>query len=51
MTRNKTLFIALACMMVFFIGTITGCKEQMPPYENIVQAIEAYHVKYSDYLN
>jgi len=30
---------------------MTGCKEEMPPYENIVQAIDTYHQKYSDYLN
>ena len=51
MMRNKILCIVLTCCMAVCVFAVTGCKEKMPPYENIVQAIDTYHQKYSDYLN
>ena len=51
MTTTRTVRVVLMIMCALSVLALTGCKEKMPPYENIVQAIENYHVKYSDYLN
>ena len=51
MTTVRAVRAVLIIVCAISIFALTGCKEKMPPYENIVQAIDNYHVKYSDYLN
>ena len=49
MTGTKTLRVILAVMLIFNIAAMTGCKEELPEYENIVKAIDSYHETYSAY--
>lgn len=49
MKGSKVLRVLLAGIMICSIGTMTGCKEDLPPYESIVQAIDTYRTNYYEY--
>ena len=49
MRGSKVLRIILAGLLMFSIFAVTGCKDDMPPYENIVQALEKYRTDYAEY--
>ena len=51
MTSNKAVRVLLVCVCLLCVFALSACKEKMPPYDNIVQAVESYHDQYSDYLN
>lgn len=45
----KALRIILAGLLVFGIFAMTGCKDDMPEYEGIVQALDNYRANYASF--
>ena len=49
MNGSKVLRILLAGLLIINIFAMAGCKEELPEYGNIVQAIATYRTNYYEY--
>ena len=49
MTGSKILRMLLAATMCINILARAGCKNDLPPYESVVSAIDTYRTNYSEY--
>ncbi|SCW57666.1 hypothetical protein SAMN02910456_01947 [Ruminococcaceae bacterium YRB3002] len=49
MKGTAALRVFIAVMMIVSVFAMAGCKEEMPPYESIVQAIDTQQQAYGEY--